>query len=108
MTRMLIIALFVIAAALLSETQAGNAQSAYSYPWCAILPGSGGGSGGGMACYYTSWEQCRTTMSGIGGNCIQSPYYHEQPTQLPHHSVVKPRHHRHPRTARMNTAERLE
>ena len=93
-----IIALFVVAAAWLGETQAGNAQSAYSYPWCAILPGSGGGSGGGMACYYTSWEQCRTTMSGIGGNCIESPYYHAQSTPLPHRSLVKPRHHRHART----------
>jgi len=74
MTRVPIIVLFVVAAALLGETQAGNAQSAYSYPWCAILPGAGSGSGGAMSCYYTSREQCRTTMSGIGGNCVESPY----------------------------------
>jgi hypothetical protein len=65
MTRMLIIALFVIAAALLAETRAGNAQSPYSYPLCALYGGgSSGGSGGAMSCYYTSWEQCRITMSG--------------------------------------------
>jgi len=59
--RMPIIALFVIAAALLGETQASNAQSPYSYPWCAL----GGGKGSNaLSCYYTSWEQCRTTMSG--------------------------------------------
>jgi len=52
-----------------------------------------------MSCYYTSWEQCRATMLGIGGNCVASPYYRAQSTQLPHHSVVKPRHHRHVRTA---------
>jgi hypothetical protein len=98
MTRAPIIVLFVIAAALLSETQAGNAQSSYSYPWCAILPGSGGGSGGSMACYYASWEQCRTSMSGIGGNCVESPYYHAQSTPLPNRSLVKPRHHRYART----------
>ena len=95
MKRKSLIVLFAIAAALLSETQAGNAQSAYSYPWCAILPGAGSGSGGAMSCYYTSWAQCRTSMSGIGGNCIESPYYHAQPTQLPHRSLVKPRHRRH-------------
>jgi Protein of unknown function (DUF3551) len=89
-----IIMLFVIAAALLGETQVGYAQSAYSYPWCAVYFG-GQGLGGAMSCYYTSWEQCRTTMLGIGGNCIESPYYHAQSTQLPRPSVVKPRHRRH-------------
>ena len=98
MMRMPIIALFAIAAALLGETQISNAQSSYSYAWCAILPGAGSGSGGAMSCYYTSWEQCRTSMSGIGGNCVESPYYHAQSTPLPNRSLVKPRNHRHART----------
>ena len=92
MTRKPIIMLFVVAAALLGKTQVSSAQSAYSYPWCAI---SGGKDAGSMTCYYTSWEQCRTTMLGIGGNCVESPYYHAQPTQLPHRSLLKPRHRRH-------------
>jgi hypothetical protein len=98
MTRIPIVALFVISAALLGETQISNAQSAYSYPWCAIYFGGNDGLGGAMSCYYTSWEQCRTTMLGIGGNCVQSPYYHAQSTPLPNRSLVKPRHHRHART----------
>ncbi len=105
MTRTLIIAPFVIAAALLGEMQISSAQSPYSYPWCAIYGRRGGGA---MSCYYTSWEQCRTTMLGIGGNCVQSPYYHAQPTQLPHPALVKPRHHRHPRTVQVSTPDRLE
>jgi Protein of unknown function (DUF3551) len=105
--RMPIIALFVIAAALLGETQISDAQSPYSYPWCAIYSG-GRGLGGAMSCYYTSWEQCRTTMLGIGGNCVQSPYYRAQPTLPPHRALMKPRHHRHTRTARVSTPERLE
>ena len=108
MMRMPIITLFVIAAALLGQTQVSRAQSPYSYPWCAVYFGGNDSLGGAMSCYYTSWEQCRTTMLGIGGNCIQSPYYHAQPTQLPHHSVVKPRHRRHVQTVRVNTPERLE
>jgi hypothetical protein len=108
MTRMPVIALFVIAAALLGEMQYANAQSSYSYPWCAILPGVGSGSGGAMSCYYASWEQCRATMFGIGGNCVQSPYYHARPTQLPRPALVKPRYHRHARTAQVSTPERLE
>ena len=94
MSRTPIATLFVIAAALLCETQISNAQSAYSYPWCAILPGAGSGSGGAMSCYYTSWEQCRTSMSGIGGLCIASPYYLGQATPLPRHSGMKARHRR--------------
>jgi Protein of unknown function (DUF3551) len=95
MSRTPIVMLFVIAAGLLGETQVGNAQSTYSYPWCAILPGAGSASGGAMSCYYRSWDQCRTTMSGIGGLCVESPYYHGQATPLPHRTLVKPHHHRH-------------
>jgi hypothetical protein len=91
-----ILGLLVIAAALLGETQAANAQSPYSYPWCAVLSGTDNSGGGAMSCYYTSWQQCMTTLSGIGGNCVASPYYHAQPAQLPHRSLVKPRHRRHP------------
>jgi len=92
--RMPIVMLLVIAAALLAESQAGKAQSPYSYPWCAIPSGGDNSGGGAMSCYYTSWEQCMTTLSGIGGNCIASPYYHAQPTQLPHRPLVKPRYRR--------------
>ena len=85
--------LFLMGAALLGETQTGSAQSPYAYPWCAL---SGRDSGGGsMSCYYRTLQQCMATLSGIGGNCVESPYYHAQPTQLPHRALVKPRHHRH-------------
>src|SRR5215470_11942687 len=105
MTRVPIIVLFIVAVTLLGETQLSNAQSAYSYPWCSL-----GGSRGSnaLSCYFTSWEQCRATMSGRGGNCVQSPYYHAQPTQLPHRALVKPRHHRHAQTVRVSSPERLE
>lgn len=92
--RMPVIALFVVAASLLGETQISNAQSPYSYPWCAVYWGGRGGSGGGArSCYYTSYEQCMTTIFPIGGYCIESPYYHPQPTRPPRHSLAKPRHH---------------
>jgi hypothetical protein len=109
MTLRLIIAFLVIAAALLAETRAGNAQSPNSYPWCALYGGgSSGGAGGAMSCYYTSWEQCRTTMSGIGGLCVASPYYHAQAMPLPHHSTLKQRNRRHPRAVQVSISERLE
>src|SRR5258708_25131530 len=95
MMRMLIIALFVAAAGLLGETQLSKAQSAYSYPWCSL-----GGTRGSnaLSCYFTSWEQCRATMSGRGGNCVESPYYHAQPTQLPRPALMKPRQPSPPRS----------
>ena len=95
MTHKLIIVLFVVATALLSKMQVSNAQSPYSYPWCAIYFSGGNFGGGSMSCYYTSWEQCMTTMLGIGGNCVASPYYHGQAAPLPHRVLAMPRHHRH-------------
>jgi hypothetical protein len=82
---MRILALFVIASTLTGGTQISNAQSPYSYPWCSL---GGAKDSNALSCYYTSWEQCRATMSGIGGLCVTSPYYHAQPSPL------KPRHRR--------------
>jgi Protein of unknown function (DUF3551) len=93
--RVPIVVLLVIAAALLAGTQSANAQSPHSYPWCAIPSGGDNSGGGAMSCYYTSWEQCMTTLSGIGGNCVTSPYYHAQSIQPLHRPPVKPRHRRH-------------
>ena len=83
-----IIVLFVIAAALLGATQVSSAQSAYSYPWCAL---GGSKNSNALSCYYTSWEQCMATIFGIGGLCIESPYYH---AQSPYRASVKPRQRR--------------
>jgi hypothetical protein len=103
--RTLTIELFVVAAGLLGETQLSDAQSAYSYPWCSL-----GGSRGSnaLSCYFTSWEQCRATMSGRGGNCVESPYYRAPPTQPQHRVLVKPHHHRPAHTVRVSSPERLE
>jgi uncharacterized protein DUF3551 len=75
--RLPILWLFLIAAALLGETQAVSAQSPTSYPWCAKYFGSW--MAGATSCYFTSYQQCRTTLSGIGGACFKSPYYHGAP-----------------------------
>jgi Protein of unknown function (DUF3551) len=74
--RLPILSLFVIAAALLGETQAVSAQSPTSYPWCAQYPTE---QSAAMSCYFTSYQQCMTTISGIGGYCFESPYYHATP-----------------------------
>jgi hypothetical protein len=49
------------------------AQSPTSYPWCSRNAKMDSGS---MTCYYTSYQQCMKTISGLGGFCFESPYYH--------------------------------
>lgn len=61
----------VMAAALLMP--AGPARAEEPYPWCAIY--SGGQDGGGTNCGFVTIAQCRATISGIGGSCIENPAY---------------------------------
>jgi hypothetical protein len=42
------------------------------YPWCAHYSGDGGG---GNNCGFSTLEQCRATVSGIGGSCDPNPFY---------------------------------
>jgi hypothetical protein len=57
----------------------GRAQSAYSYPWCAVYPRVIGG----YACYYKNYELCMKTMWGIGGYCMRSPFYRGPEAESP-------------------------
>jgi Protein of unknown function (DUF3551) len=87
------LSLVVLAAALLGEVQAASAQSPTSYPWCARIATSGAeGGGDATSCYFKSKEQCMTTMSGIGGWCYASPYYHGS---APPNAPAPLRRHRH-------------
>jgi hypothetical protein len=85
--RLPIHSLLLIAAALLGEMQAASAQSPTSYPWCAK---SYKMDTSAISCYFTSREQCMTTLSGIGGYCFQSLYYHAALGK----TAVQPRSHR--------------
>ncbi len=85
--RLPILSLLLIAAALLGEIQAYSAQSPTSYPWCAKAYKT---DTSGISCYFTSREQCMTTLSGLGGYCFQSLYYHAALGK----TAVQPRSHR--------------
>lgn len=51
---------------------AGTA-SADPYKWCAVYSsGRGGGAGN---CGFVTLEQCRATVSGIGGFCRENLFY---------------------------------
>jgi hypothetical protein len=55
--------------------QAGNSSPAKAeiyYPWCANYSGD---MGGASNCGFSTLEQCRATISGIGGFCDPNPFY---------------------------------
>jgi len=52
-----------------------DARAEIYYPWCAIY---GGHAGGASNCGFSTLEQCRLTVSGIGGSCEPNPFYYEQ------------------------------
>lgn len=70
----------VLAAAALARPAPSHAQSAYSYPWCALYAARSGA----QSCYFSTYEQCMVSLEGIGGSCIRSPYY-RGPDRRPWH-----------------------
>jgi hypothetical protein len=76
-----------VSAALIGPTDLASAQSPYSYPWCSRQDTKDSNA---TSCYFTSYQQCMTTLSGIGGYCYQSPYYHA--SAVPGQAAVKSRH----------------
>jgi len=61
----------VTAIAALAGT-ASPANAEIYYPWCARY---GGEMGGASNCGFSTFEQCRATVSGIGGFCELNPFY---------------------------------
>jgi hypothetical protein len=57
----------VVLSVLAGEALPSSAQSPYDYPWCSRQLGFGGGP---TSCYFTSYQQCLTTIRGIGGYCF--------------------------------------
>jgi hypothetical protein len=89
MRKFVLIALMAVA--VLSITSRPS-HAAYNYPWCAQYYDRSGI----FSCAFASFEQCLTTMSGIGGNCMQNPNY--TPAPLPraeYRRPTKPRRHAH-------------
>jgi len=62
---------------------------AQNYPWCAIY--SGGASGGGTNCGFTTFEQCMETARGLGSLCQPNTQY--QPPPGSHGLARIPRHY---------------
>jgi hypothetical protein len=83
------LSLVLASAMLTASTGLAFAQSPYSYPWCSRQTA---GKSDATSCYFTSYQQCMTTISGIGGWCYQSPYYHGP--SAPRQAAATSRHRR--------------
>jgi hypothetical protein len=79
-----IFSLVVVCAALMGAIELASAQSPTSYPWCSRQSAK---EGAATSCYFASYQQCMTTISGIGGYCYESPYYNAAaaPARRRHH-----------------------
>jgi hypothetical protein len=69
--RLLLVFATGIATSLIGGTLDASAQSAYDYPICSVSQARSGA----RSCYYSNYEQCMATMSGIGGYCTTNPAY---------------------------------
>ena len=65
--------MLVLAATGISLAATGPAE-AVEYPYCAYGQWSGGGG-----CSYSTLEQCRASISGVGGSCVTNPRYAPNP-----------------------------
>jgi hypothetical protein len=52
-----------------NQTQAISAQSSNEYAWCAVIASDT------RSCYYTSYQQCQETNSGLSSFCVPNPRY---------------------------------
>jgi hypothetical protein len=81
MMRMLISMLLVIAAALLGETQAGNAQPLIPTHGARSLAEATTPEAGMSVLLLRELAAMHDNAEGVGGNCITTPDYHAQLTR---------------------------
>jgi hypothetical protein len=73
------IAVIGIAAIASLPVLATPVRAEIEYPWCAQYSGDGDG---GRNCGFSTLEQCRATVSGIGGSCEPNLFYRDRPATL--------------------------
>jgi uncharacterized protein DUF3551 len=64
------------------------------YRWCAEF---GSQHSGATSCYSVTLEQCRATVSGVGGFCRENPFYDGLPVRTPEDGLAPRRRPRSPR-----------
>jgi hypothetical protein len=79
--------LAIIAVAAFGIMFGATGASADPYKWCAVY----NMLGGGRDCGFVTIEQCRATISGIGGDCELNQFY-TGPNEKPAKRTRKRRH----------------
>ncbi|MFZ0459098.1 MAG: DUF3551 domain-containing protein [Rhodoplanes sp.] len=70
-TALLGLGLAALTAAFALDSAPASAQGYRLYPWCAYYNTRGGTTN----CYFSTFEQCRAAISGIGGMCTENSWY---------------------------------
>jgi hypothetical protein len=77
--------ILLVLTAMLTVVGATTARAvAQNYPWCTYYAVKGGATN----CGFTTYEQCMTTLSGMGGFCALNTQY--VPPPGPHLQYVPP------------------
>ena len=76
--------------AILMIGSVGDGARADPYRWCAVYSGGDTG-GGGASCYFWTIEQCRASVSGVGGFCAENNFYDGKPVVTPEERGPAPR-----------------
>lgn len=88
MKAMLLTAGFAAAGIVAAMLGAAAPAYAQNYPWCAYY--AMGDDGGGTNCGFVSYEQCMTTLSGLGGFCVLNNQYHSPASPSVGHARHRP------------------
>ena len=72
MSGKLVTKLVILAAAATFAVLANQEAQAREYPWCAHY---GNSDSGATNCGFSTQEQCRAAISGVGGFCQTNPRY---------------------------------
>ena len=80
--------LLFVAAILLVTVWIGTRAKAQNYPWCAYYSVNGAAEN----CGFVSFQQCMTTLRGIGGICMRNTQYVPGSTPGPHYWLRRTRH----------------
>jgi Protein of unknown function (DUF3551) len=83
-----LVALFSLVTIACISATATPARAEIEYPWCAVYNMKGGGTN----CGFSTFDQCRATISGIGGSCEPNQFYKGP---INNDSKPKPRKKRH-------------
>lgn len=89
MRRIVLLACTVLPFCLPTDAGAQSYRPPDPYRWCAQYSG---GWGGGENCGFITWEQCQQTVHGMGGFCVENPFY----TGPDRYTTGATRHRRYP------------